>query len=208
MNFYKDSKEHQYYSLHVPHITVQFQAASGCPTNFPPPFLLHNHLGIHYWTAQVFNALISAFRNIFFTVRKPNYQQGLNNESLESAEMLRFLLCSRRKNKGNNKILTCNSVNFAMKLRFLLMSICVGEWSSTSLSFCSWPGRKQQSSEITTKQAQSYKGERAHRLLTLPGALLQQIIQLQQHLKGLCKDSDTMVEPNEHTEYQLPISMK
>lgn len=65
MDFYKDSKGHQHYSLHVPHITVQFQAASGCPTNFPPPFLLHNHLGIHYWTAQVFNALISAFRNIF-----------------------------------------------------------------------------------------------------------------------------------------------
>lgn len=59
------------------------------------------------------------------------------------------------KNEGNNKTLTCNSVNFAMKLRFLLMSICVGEWSSTSLSFCSWPGRKQQSSEPTTKQAES-----------------------------------------------------
>lgn len=57
--------------------------------------------------------------------------------------MLRLLLCSRRKNEGSNKTLTCNSVNFAMKLRFLLMSICVGEWSSTSLSFCSWPGRKQ-----------------------------------------------------------------
>lgn len=66
VNFYKDSKGHQHYSLHVPHITVQFQAASARPTNFPPPFLLHNHLGIHYWTAQVFNALISAFRHIFF----------------------------------------------------------------------------------------------------------------------------------------------
>lgn len=80
------------------------------------------------------------------------YQQGINNESSgsEFAEMLRFLLCSRRKDEENNKTLTCNSVNFAMKLRFLLMSICVGEWSSTSLSFCSWPGRKQHSSEITT----------------------------------------------------------
>lgn len=78
------------------------------------------------------------------------YQQGINNESSGSqfGEMLRFLLCSRRKDEGNTKTLTCNSMNFAMKLRFLLMSICVGEWSSTSLSFCSWPGREQHGSEI------------------------------------------------------------
>lgn len=34
---------------------------------------------------------------------------------------------------------TCSSENLAMKLRFLLMSIWVGECSSSSLSFCSWP---------------------------------------------------------------------
>lgn len=36
---------------------------------------------------------------------------------------------------------TCSSENLAMKLRFLLTSICVGECSSSSLSFCSWPDR-------------------------------------------------------------------
>ena len=37
--------------------------------------------------------------------------------------------------------ITCSSENLAMKLRFLLMSTWVGECSSSSLSFCSWPGR-------------------------------------------------------------------
>lgn len=36
---------------------------------------------------------------------------------------------------------TCSSENLAMKLRFLLMSTWVGECSSSSLSFCSWPSR-------------------------------------------------------------------
>lgn len=49
---------------------------------------------------------------------------------------------------------TCSSENLAMKLRFLLTSVCVGEWSSSSLSFCSWPGRHTGTHKIQAQPGQ------------------------------------------------------
>lgn len=41
-----------------------------------------------------------------------------------------------------------------MKLRFLLTSVCVGECSSSSLSFCSWPGRHTRTHKIQAEPGQ------------------------------------------------------